>query len=106
MSALLRTPGANPAVVVMDDDIDGMSLYSSFGFDMPRNEHRVSEALYRDMAHSLGGDVDTNGGVEVAHGIQSEVGFGDDEGQTIMNTNEARMRRWNDRDSTHLGWHM
>jgi hypothetical protein len=59
MSALLRTPGAKPAVVVIDEEMDGMSLYSSPEVGTPRNAQRVSEALYRDTANSLGEDVDT-----------------------------------------------
>jgi hypothetical protein len=45
MSTLRRTPGEKPAVDVTDDDMDGMSLYSSPGVGMPRNEHLVSVVL-------------------------------------------------------------
>jgi hypothetical protein len=54
MSPLLLTPGAKPDVPVTDDEIDGPSLYSSSRECIPRNAHRVSDALCKDIAHSLG----------------------------------------------------
>lgn len=76
----------------MDDDIDGMSLYSSFGFGMPRNAHRVREVLYRDMAHSLGGDVDTDG---ENHGGGGEVAG---EGGTAIRNDEGKRNNDNKRN--------
>jgi len=47
-------------MVLTDDEIADMSLYSPPFSDTPRNTHLVSEVLKRDIAHNFGNDTDTN----------------------------------------------
>lgn len=56
----LRTLLVVPGIVLTDDEIADMSLYSPPDSDTPRNVHRVSEVLKRDIAHSFGDDTETN----------------------------------------------
>lgn len=46
-------------MVLTDDEIADMSLYSCPDSDTPRNTHLVSEVLKRDIAHNFGSDTDT-----------------------------------------------
>ena len=55
-----------PGMVLTDDEIADMSLYSPPFSDTPRNTHRVSEVLKRDIAHNVGDDTDTNQIIEYA----------------------------------------
>jgi len=56
----LRTLLVVPGMVLTDDEIADMSLYSPPFSDTPRNTHRVSEVLKRETAHNFGDDTDTN----------------------------------------------
>jgi len=47
-------------MVLTDDEIADMSLYSPPFSNTPRNTHRVSEVLNSDIAHNFGNDTDTN----------------------------------------------
>lgn len=48
-----------PGAVLTDEDMEGISLYSSSDVGTPRNAQRVNVVLYRDIAHSLGDDTET-----------------------------------------------
>ena len=70
----LRTLLVVPGMVLTDEEIADMSLYSPPFSDTPRNTHRVSEVLKRDTAHSLGEDTDTNRIIEYKYDMISEKG--------------------------------
>lgn len=59
MASLLRTLLVMPGAVLTDEDMEGISLYSSSDVGTPRNAQRVNVVLYRDIAHSLGDDTET-----------------------------------------------
>ena len=59
-------------MVLIDDEIADMSLYSPPFSDTPRNTHRVSEVLNRDSAQSFGEDTDTNRIIEYKYDMISE----------------------------------
>ena len=59
-------------MVLTDDEIADMSLYSPPFSDTPRNTHRVSEVLNRDSAQSFGEDTDTNRIIEYKYDMISE----------------------------------
>ena len=46
-------------MVVTDDAVEGISLYSSPLFGTPRKEHRVSDVLQSDTVHNLGEETET-----------------------------------------------
>ena len=59
-------------MVLTDDEIADMSLYSPPFSGTPRNTHRDSEVLKRDIAHNFGSDTDTNQIIEYEYDVQYE----------------------------------
>jgi hypothetical protein len=60
-------------MVLTDEEIADMSLYSPPFSGTPRNTHRDSEVLKRDIAHNLGNDTDTNQIIEYEYKISEKV---------------------------------